>query len=143
MNALPIDEKRRVEMDKSVILLGDALETCERIFTSPVPLVYTRHTARFLSCWLLLLPLALWEPFATSWNHLAVVPAATLVAIFFFGIEELAVQLEEPFSIMPLGKLCDSVWDGGVELFQDPEPVGSSRITEADAVERMRSGTRS
>jgi predicted membrane chloride channel (bestrophin family) len=143
MNALPIDEKRRVEMDKSVILLGDALETCERIFTSPVPLVYTRHTARFLSCWLLLLPLALWEPFATSWNHLAMVPAATLVAIFFFGIEELAVQLEEPFSIMPLGKLCDSVWDGGVELFRDPEPVGSSRITEADAVERMRSGTRS
>ena len=53
-------------MDKSVILLGDALETCERIFTSPVPLVYTRHTARFLSCWLLLLPLALWEPFGTS-----------------------------------------------------------------------------
>ena len=126
MNALPIDEKRRVEMDKSVILLGDALETCERIFTSPVPLVYTRHTARFLSCWLLLLPLALWEPFATSWNHVAVVPATTLVAIFFFGIEELAVQLEEPFSILPLGALCGTVWDGGVELFQDPEPVGSS-----------------
>ena len=126
MNALPIDEKRRVEMDKSVILLGDALETCERIFTSPVPLVYTRHTARFLSCWLLLLPLALWEPFATSWNHVAVVPATTLVAIFFFGIEELAVQLEEPFSILPLGALCGAVWDGGVELFQDPEPVGSS-----------------
>ena len=55
----------------------------------------------------------------------------------------MAVLHEEPFSIMPLGKLCDSVWDGGVELFQDPEPVGSSRITEADAVERMRSGTRS
>jgi putative membrane protein len=41
--------------------LGDALESCERIFTSPVPLVYTRHTARFLSVWLLLLPLALWR----------------------------------------------------------------------------------
>ena len=143
MNALPIDEKRRVEMDKSVILLGDALETCERIFTSPVPLVYTRHTARFLSCWLLLLPLALWEPFGTSWNHVAVVPATTLVAIFFFGIEELAVQLEEPFSILPLSKLCDSVWDGGVELFQDPEPVGSSGITRGEAVEMMRSDARS
>ena len=57
-----------------------------------MPLVYTRHTARFLSCWLLLLPLALWEPFGTSWNHLAVVLATTLVAIFFFGIEELAVN---------------------------------------------------
>ena len=117
MNALPIDEKRRVEMDKSVILLNDALETCERIFSSPVPLVYTRHTARFLSCWLLLLPFALWEPFGSSWNHVAVVPATTLMAIFFFGIEELAVQLEEPFSIMPLNKLCDSVWDGAVELY--------------------------
>ena len=39
------------------------------------------------------------------------------MAIFFFGIEELAVQLEEPFSILPLNKLCDSVWDGAVELF--------------------------
>jgi putative membrane protein len=105
MNALPIDEKRRVEMDKSVVLLNDALETCERIFASPVPLVYTRHTARFLSCWLLLLPLALWESFGASWNHLTVVPATTLMAIFFFGIEELAVQLEEPFSILPLQKV--------------------------------------
>ena len=138
MNALPIDEKRRVEMDKSVILLGDALETCERIFTSPVPLVYTRHTARFLSCWLLLLPLALWEPFGTSWNHLAVVHATTLVAIFFFGIEELAVQLEEPFSILPLSKLCDSVWDGGLELFDEPEPCENnpgSKVAKADAVQ--------
>lgn len=130
MNNLPIDEKRRVEMDKSVILLGDALETCERIFTSPVPLVYTRHTARFLSCWLLLLPLALWEPFAGSWNHLAMVPSSTLVAIFFFGIEELAVQLEEPFSILPLQKLCDNVWDGGLELFVEPAESPSASITE-------------
>ena len=30
------------------------------------------------------------------------VPAAAILAFFFFGIEELAVQLEEPFSILPL-----------------------------------------
>ena len=126
----------------SVTEMGDALETCERIFTSPVPLVYTRHTARFLSCWLLLLPLALWEPFGTSWtpfgSDLAVVPATTLVAIFFFGIEELAVQLEEPFSILPLSKLCDSVWDGGLELFDEPEPCENnpgSKVAKADAVQ--------
>ena len=47
-------------------------------------------------------------------------PAATLVAIFFFGIEELAVQLEEPFSILLLSRLCDGVWDSGVELFSTP-----------------------
>ena len=40
----------------------------------------------------------------------------------FFGIEELAVQLEEPFSILPLSRLCDGVWDSGVELFSTPAP---------------------
>jgi ion channel-forming bestrophin family protein len=44
MDRLPIDEKKKVEMDKSVILLGDTCETCERIFSSPVPLVYARHS---------------------------------------------------------------------------------------------------
>ena len=90
MGRLPIDEKKLVEMDKSVIILGDACETCERIFSSPVPLVYTRHTARFLSAWLLTLPLGLWEAFSASWNHLALLPASFIVSIFLFGIEELA-----------------------------------------------------
>lgn len=72
-------------MDKSVILMGDACEVCERIFASPVPLVYTRHTARFLSAWLLLLPLGLWDGFSTSWNHVGLLPASILVAIFLFG----------------------------------------------------------
>lgn len=51
-----------------------------------------------------------------------------LVAIFFFGIEELAVQLEEPFSILPLSMLCDSVWDGGFELYDEPEPSENTAL---------------
>ena len=86
------------------------------VLSSPVPLVYTRHTARFLSAWLLLVPLALWEPFGTSWNHMSMVPATALLAIFLFGIEELAVQLEEPFSILPLQKLCDEVRSAAADL---------------------------
>jgi putative membrane protein len=113
MDGLTIDEKRRVEMDKSVILMGDACEVCERIFSSPVPLVYTRHTARFLSSWLLLLPFALWSQFELSWNHVGLIPASAILAIFLFGIDELAVTLEEPFSILPLetltGKSIDEV----------------------------------
>ena len=61
-------------MDKSIIIVGDALEVCERIFTNPVPLVYTRHTARFLAVWLLLLPMGMWEPFKETWNHIGMVP---------------------------------------------------------------------
>ena len=125
LDAMPIDEKKRVEMDKSIIIVGDALEVCERIFTNPVPLVYTRHTARFLAVWLLLLPMGMWEPFKETWNHIGMVPGATMAAIFMFGIEELAVQLEEPFSILPLSNLCEGVWEAADDLYGPDEELSS------------------
>jgi predicted membrane chloride channel (bestrophin family) len=76
----------------------------------------TRHTARFLSAWLLLLPLALWEPFAHTWNHVGLIPTSTFISFFFFGIEELAVQLEEPFSILPMKALTDGIMLSGEEF---------------------------
>lgn len=69
INDLPLDSFRRVALESHVSELCNACGTCERIFGSPVPLVYTRHTGRFLELWLLFLPLALYESFGTSWNH--------------------------------------------------------------------------
>lgn len=109
INALPIDYLRRMQIDQSVVQLGDALGTCERIFSSPVPLVYTRHTARFVTCWMFVLPFALWGPFESTWNHLGMIPSAAVIAFFLFGIEELAVQLEEPFSILPLDAMVNKI----------------------------------
>jgi predicted membrane chloride channel (bestrophin family) len=98
----------RARMDDMVCKLVDYLGACERIFRSPIPLVYTRHTARFLTSFMVLLPLALWGPMAGSWNHWATIPATTILAIFLFGIEELGIQIEEPFGILPLEALCDT-----------------------------------
>jgi len=100
---------RQVEVEKSVTELCDALGACERIFGSPVPLVYTRHTARFLAAWLFLVPAALYQPFEGSWNHWAMIPCSVLISVFLLGIEELAVQLEEPFSILPMQKMTDGI----------------------------------
>jgi predicted membrane chloride channel (bestrophin family) len=111
VNAIPLSEHRHVEIDRGVEHLCDTLGGCERIYSSPVPLVYTRHTARFLGFWILALPLALWNAFGTSWNHVGLFPAAMLISFFFFGIEELAIQLEEPFSILPLRQLVKNVED--------------------------------
>jgi len=41
LDGVPIDEKRRVEIDKSLVILGDCIGVCEKIYTSPVPLVCT------------------------------------------------------------------------------------------------------
>jgi predicted membrane chloride channel (bestrophin family) len=117
VNALSIDEQRRIEIDKSLVVLGDTLGACERIFTAPVPLVYTRHTARFLGVWMLLLPFAMYEDFAkASALALPLVPASAMLALFMFGIEELAVQLEEPFSILPMQRFCDGILQAGTGL---------------------------
>lgn len=66
--------------------------------------------------WMILLPAALYEPFATEdfsgalfFKGFAVIPTTGLVALFLFGIEELAKQLEEPFSILPLETFCDTI----------------------------------
>lgn len=49
LHSLPAsDPKALIETDKSIIILGECTSICEKVYSSPVPLVYTRHTARFL-----------------------------------------------------------------------------------------------
>lgn len=114
----------QVEVEQVITGLCDALGASERIFTSPVPTFYTRHTARFLAFWLLSLPLALYEPCNMSWNHIATVPVMVVIAGFLLGIEELATQMEEPFSILPMEKMCE----------------GSIRTPVMEQVERSKTG---
>lgn len=125
VNDLPMHFMRRNEIDKDVIIFEDTCGGSERLFSSPVPIFYTRHTARFLSAWLLLLPFALYQPFENTWNHIGMVPAAFVISIFLFGIEELAVQLEEPFSILPMQGFCNKIGanlDEIIEWHEEPAP---------------------
>lgn len=103
-----IDSGRLREMDKSISSITSSVELCTKCIRHPVPLVYTRHTARFLSLWLLLLPLALYDSFDSTsiLSRLILIPTSSLISLFFFGIDELAIQLEEPFGILPLEYNC-------------------------------------
>ena len=113
---LPMHFIRKNEIHRAATIFEDNLGSSERLLTSPVPLFYTRHTARFLSFWLLLLPFALWEPLGNSWNHLDLIPTTTFLSIFLFGIEELATQLEEPFTILPMQAFCDKIYNWCTEI---------------------------
>ena len=105
LNDLPIDEKRRLEIDKSIIIIIDSVSTCQRLFSTPVPLVYTRHTARFLTIWMLLLPFSLYEPFSNA----ILIPAVSILSFFLFGVQELSITLEEPFSVLNMQAFCDDI----------------------------------
>ena len=58
-----------------------------------------RHTSRFLVIWLSLMPFTLWKS-----CHWAIIPVSAIVAFLLLGIEEIGVQIEEPFGILALGQ---------------------------------------
>ena len=113
---LPMHFLRKNEIQTAVTVFEDDLGSSERLLTSPVPLFYSRHTARFVAVWLLFLPFALYDPFAASWNHIGMIPATAILSVFLFGIEELATQLEEPFTILPMQVFCDKIYNWCMEI---------------------------
>jgi len=118
---LPMHFMRKNEMHKALTIFEDNLGSSERLLTSPVPLIYNRHTARFLSFWLLLMPFALYKPFDSTWNHIGMIPTTAMISIFLFGIEELATQMEEPFTILPMQAFCDKIgnWCNEIVSWED------------------------
>ncbi|KAF5837900.1 Bestrophin, RFP-TM, chloride channel-domain-containing protein [Dunaliella salina] len=120
-SAKGLDGSARVAIDTEIKQLQDALGGCERILHNPIPLSYTRHTARFLIIWLFLLPLALWEKM-----HWGVVPATIVVSYLLFGIDEIAIQMEEPFSVLPLEVLCDGLQRDVKEMLDSEDRVQSA-----------------
>jgi ion channel-forming bestrophin family protein len=107
---LPMHFMRKNEIHAAATIFEDNLGSSERLLTSPVPLFYSRHTARFLSLWLCLLPLAMYEPISKStWNSIGLIPATVIISLFLYGIDELANQMEEPFTILPMQVFCDKI----------------------------------
>ena len=133
---LPMHFMRKNEINKNLSIFEDTLGGSERLLSSPVPLFYSRHTARFISVWLLFLPFAMYGQFGESWNHIMMIPATLLISLFLCGIEELATQLEEPFTILPMQGFCDKIgmnceeivsW-AGQDVYKMPEEVTKQAI---------------
>jgi ion channel-forming bestrophin family protein len=95
-------------LDHNVELLVDYLGGCERIHSTPLPYSYMVHLRRVMIVYCFTLPFALVDPF--GW----VTVAATLgVAYTFFGIEEIGVEIENPFghdlNDLPLEEFCAKI----------------------------------
>lgn len=72
-----------------------------------LPRPHTRMLTRFLLVFLLLLPLALSvEVLKLDHSIWLTIPAVSFISFALLGIEEVAVQIEEPFSILPMEVCC-------------------------------------
>lgn len=56
-----------------------------------------------------MLPSALYSAFSDLGEVWATLPASSILAFFLFGVDELAMQLEEPFSILPMAYFCNDI----------------------------------
>lgn len=98
----------QMTISQTLSSLALAQAGCERIFTTPLPFVYSLLVRRttYLYCWLL--PFALIE--ATGW--FAPIFAA-VVAYVFFGLQAVTNELELPFrnvqNGLPLDALCRTI----------------------------------
>ncbi|KAL3944796.1 MAG: hypothetical protein SGBAC_001119 [Bacillariaceae sp.] len=131
---LPMHFLRRNELHSAITVFENTLGGSERLLTSPIPLFYSRHTARSLSCWLLMLPFGLYSSFASTWNHIGLIPATAAISVFLLGIEELATQMEEPFTILPMQVFCDKIgnWCNEIVSWEDGDNGISTRVPSDD-----------
>ncbi len=72
---------------------------CNRILVSPIPPTYTRHTSRVLVLYLSLLPIAL---IGMGTGTIPVVATVTFASYILIGIDEIGLEIENPFPLMPL-----------------------------------------
>lgn len=82
----------QMQIDQNVQLLVDYQGGCERIVRTPLPFAYMLHLRRTLILFLATLPFALVDTF--GWATILVV---LMVTYTFLGIEEIGVEIEEPF----------------------------------------------
>jgi len=87
-----LSEERLRMIDENIDQLIDVLGGAERIVKTPVPFAYAHHIKTFLSLFCLTAPLALLGGMG------ALTPvAATIVAFGLYGIDEIGVEIEDPF----------------------------------------------
>ncbi len=107
-----------VALDQNVQLLVDYLGGCERIRRTPLPFAYMVHLRRALILYCFTLPFALVGDF--GWMTVL----DTLgVAYIFFGIEEIGVEIEDPFgeddNDLPLDRICAMIDENLTSLVGD------------------------
>ena len=103
-----ISEIMLTHLDQNAQLLIDYLGSCERIYRTPLPFVYVVHLRRALFVYCYTLPFALVGLYGW-WTVLVVF----IVSYMFFGIEEIGVEIENPFGLdsndLPLLRFCQMI----------------------------------
>jgi ion channel-forming bestrophin family protein len=80
----------------------------ERIRNTPVPFAYAAHLQLFIVIYFVGLPFGLYDKF-----HWLAVPAVGAISLILLGINEIGVEIEDPFgddpNDLPVDKICENI----------------------------------
>jgi ion channel-forming bestrophin family protein len=110
-----LDRYQVIAMQKFLDTMVDALGGCERILRTPVPLAYAIHLKQLLLIYCLSLPFQVVKDL-TWWTA----PIVALISFAVFGIEEIGIEIENPFgrdpNDLPLDRICETIASNVEEL---------------------------
>eukprot|EP00958_Prasinococcus_capsulatus_P029093 scaffold7262_cov538-Prasinococcus_capsulatus_cf.AAC.3 len=109
-----IHPQLETEIDGNMTHIEEFVGLCENMLRNPIPLSYTRHTSRAMLLWLIFLPFAL-----VSSCQFAVIPVCLFVSFVVLGIEEVGVNIEEPYTILPLELVCNEIEKSSYDILKN------------------------
>lgn len=98
----------QIALNAELANLGNNLGGMERIRNTPIPLAYASHIQLFITLYFLALPFGLYDKF--RWLSL---PVVAVIALVLLGINEIGVEIEDPFGTdpndLPVDAVCATV----------------------------------
>ena len=103
-----ITDARLLAMDTNVTALVDFHSGCERIVRTPIPFAYAQHIKLFVTLFCFSVPFAIVDQMKTYTPI-----AAAIFAFALFGIDEIGVEIEDPFGYddndLPIDRIAATI----------------------------------
>lgn len=102
-----LTEQQLLAMDQNITTLQDSLGGCERILRTPVPFAYAQHIKIFVVLFCFTAPFAIADAMKW-WTPLG----GFLLAFALLGVDEIGVEIEDPFGYDANDLPVDAIGDG-------------------------------
>jgi putative membrane protein len=103
-----ISDARLLAMDTNVTALVDFHSGCERIVRTPIPFAYAQHIKLFVTLFCFTVPFAIVDAMK-GYTPIA----AAIFAFALFGIDEIGVEIEDPFGYddndLPIDRIAATI----------------------------------
>jgi putative membrane protein len=134
-----------MQIDRERALLIDHIGGCERILKSPLPRVYSIKIRRFIVLFVLTLPLALIHRLNGEWGNWLVPFITMLVAYPLLSLDQIGIELQNPFSKatlshLPLDDICATIECNLMGMLESIADRGKSPIEKTTRWDEAQSG---